>query len=34
MSPFHEQDWRFYAADKLKNQNEAIFLFWSIILWP
>ena len=31
--PFHPSDWRFYAATMLKNQNEGLFLYWSMTLW-
>lgn len=31
--PFHPSTWRYYAADKLKNQNEGLFLYWSMTLW-
>lgn len=31
---YHESNWRYYVADKIKNQDEGLFLYWSMVLWP
>jgi hypothetical protein len=31
--PFHPRDWRFYAAYKIMNQDEGVFIYWAMTLW-